>query len=269
MYLLLEAKYADIQRESRTMLFIIAATAVVITLIFVAITYYATGKIITPLKKLAHAATKFAEGDYDLDLEYDGNDEIATMAASLKFAASKLREQMNHVSTLAFYDALTGVRSAAAFNQAIADMNLLLENVHRDFAIVVVDVNYLKITNDTHGHAAGNQLLIYTANVLTAIFKNSSVYRIGGDEFAIILEGEDYENREKLLEILHEKSIGATIHLSDNTEIPVSFAFGMATYTKELDAGFEDVFKHADSAMYLHKRSLKKAQLKSTNENEA
>ena len=262
MYLLLEAKYADIQRESRTMLYVIAATAVAITLIFVIITWYAMGKIITPLNKLARAANEFAEGNYDIDLEYDGNDEIATMAASLKFAASKLKEQMNHVSTLAFHDALTGVRSAAAFNQAVADMNLLLENVHRDFAVVVADVNYLKTTNDTYGHSAGNQLLSYTANVLTETFKNSYVYRVGGDEFAIILDGVDYENRDELLEELNRKSIGSTIKVSENAEIAVSFAFGMATYTKELDAGFDDVLKHADSAMYLHKRTLKRAQLK-------
>jgi diguanylate cyclase (GGDEF)-like protein len=141
-------------------------------------------------------------------------------------------------------------------------MNLLLENVHRDFAVVVADVNYLKTTNDTYGHSAGDQLLSYTANLLTETFKNSYVYRIGGDEFAIILDGVDYENRDELLEELNRKSIGSTIKVSENAEIAVSFAFGMATYTKELDAGFDDVLKHADSAMYLHKRTLKRAQLK-------
>ena len=266
MYLLLEAKYADIQRESRAMLYIIAAMAGVITLIFVGITFYATGKIITPLKNLARSATEFAEGNYDVEIEYNGNDEITTMAASLKLAATKLKEQMNHVSTLAFHDALTGVRSAAAFNQALADMNLLLENVHCDFAIVVADVNYLKTTNDTYGHAVGNQLLAYTANVLTETFKNSYVYRIGGDEFAIILDGKDYDNREELIQTLSKKCGGSTIQISENTELPVSFAFGMATYTKELDAGIEDVLKHADSAMYLHKRSLKKAHLQASTE---
>ena len=208
MYLLIEAKYADIQRESRTMLYIIAIITAVITLIFISITFYATGTIITPLKKLALSANELAEGNYDIKLEYDGNDEIASVSASLQHAATKLKEQMNRVSALAFHDALTGVRSAAAFNQTVANMNLLLENAHHDFAVVVADVNYLKHTNDTYGHAAGNQLLAYTANVLTETFKNSYVYRIGGDEFTIILDGKDYDNREELIQIL-SKNIGS------------------------------------------------------------
>lgn len=268
MYLLLEANYADIQRESRQMMHAIAAMAIIITIIFVVITFYATGKIIKPLKKLSDSANQFAEGNYDLDLEYEGDDEIATMAASLKLAATKLKEQIHHVSTLAFHDALTGVRSSTAFKQATTSLNLHLENTPSDFAVVVVDVNYLKNTNDTYGHYAGDQLLAYAANVLTEIFKNSYVYRIGGDEFTVILEGKDYEHRDTLLKTLSEKCVGSCIRISEDKEIPVSFAFGMATYTKELDTGFEDVFKHADSAMYLHKRALKKAHLKSVAENE-
>ena len=199
MYLVLNAQYADIQRESRAMLHTIAITAIAITAIFVLITFYVTGKITKPLKQLSRSANEFADGNYDVNFQYEGNDEIGTMAASLKLAATKLKDSMNHVSTLAFYDALTGVRSNAAFNQAIADMNLLLENVHREFAIVVADVNFLKSTNDTYGHAVGNQLIQYTANVLTETFKNSYVYRVGGDEFVVILDGDDYDTRDTLM----------------------------------------------------------------------
>ena len=268
MYLVVKAKYADIQRESRVMLFVIAAVATGISLIFIGITLYATKKIIKPLKELAHSANEFAEGNYDVDLEYDGEDEIATMATSLKFAAAKLKDYMSHVNALAFNDALTGVRSNAAFNQATADLNFLLENVHQDFAIVVADVNYLKQANDTYGHAVGNQLIIAMANVLTEIFQHSNVYRVGGDEFVVLLDGEDYEIRHELLSQLEERSTKLTILTKDGEELPVSFAFGMATYTKELDAGVDDVLKHADSAMYLHKRTLKRSQLQS-NTNEA
>ena len=168
---------------------------------------------------------------------------------------------MHHVNTLAYHDALTGVRSSAAFNQATAELNLLLKSAHQDFAIVAVDINYLKYVNDTYGHAVGNQLLITATNVLTETFKHSNVYRVGGDEFVVILEGEDYEAREELL-------TGLTFRTREGEEIPVSYAFGMATYTKELDVGVDDVLKHADSAMYLHKRNLKRLQLRS-NVNEA
>jgi len=267
LYLVLNAQYSDIQRESRAMLYIIAAIATVITAIFVLITFYATSKITKPLKQLAHSANELADGNYDANFQYDGDDEIGTVAASLKLAAAKLKESMNHFSALAFHDALTGVRSTAAFNQAVADLNLLLENVHRDFAVVVADVNFLKITNDTYGHAVGNQLILHTANVLTETFKNSYVYRIGGDEFAVILDGDDYDNREALMAQLEEKSVGSIIRINDGEELAVSFAFGMASYAKELDTGFDDVLKHADSAMYLHKRALKRSQLQVEQEN--
>jgi diguanylate cyclase (GGDEF)-like protein len=123
--------------------------------------------------------------------------------------------------------------------------------------------NYLKQANDTYGHAFGNQLIIATATVLTEIFQHSNVYRIGGDEFVVLLDGEDYEIRYELISQLEERSASLTIPTRDGEEFPVSFAFGMATYTKELDAGVDDVLKHADSAMYLHKRNLKRLQLQS------
>ena len=266
MYLALNAKYADIQRESRIMLHLIATTATLITAIFVLITFYATNKITKPLKRLARSAAELADGNYDADFDHESNDEIGIMASSLKLASAKLKDSMNQVSALAFHDALTGVRSNAAFNQAVADLNLFLENAHRDFAVVVADVNFLKTTNDTYGHTIGNQLILYTANVLTETFKNSGVYRVGGDEFVVILDGDDYDNRTSLMKKLETKSVGS-IRTNDGEEIPVSFAFGIASYAKELDAGFDDVLKHADSAMYLHKRALKRSQLQAEQNN--
>jgi diguanylate cyclase (GGDEF)-like protein len=102
---------------------------------------------------------------------------------------------------------------------------------------------------------------------LTETFKNSYVYRVGGDEFAVILDGDDYNNREALLKTLETKSVGSFIRTNEGEKIPASFAFGMASYAKELDAGFDDVLKHADSAMYLHKRALKRSQLQAEQNN--
>ena len=59
---------------------------------------------------------------------------------------------------------------------------------------MVADVNNLKKANDKFGHDIGNELIKNAANVLTQTFKNSSVFRIGGDEFAVVLNSADYNN---------------------------------------------------------------------------
>ncbi len=77
------------------------------------------------------------------------------------------------------------------------------------------------------------------------------MYRIGGDEFAVILSGRDYENRELLYSVLLETN------RKNYAENKVSIACGMGEYAPSIDRRFESVFERADAAMYENKKSMK------------
>lgn len=132
----------------------------------------------------------------------------------------------------------------------------------KELGVVVFDVNDLKSVNDNFGHDTGD-IYIYTASMLISeFFENSPVYRIGGDEFAVILEGEDYDNRENLL--------AAFDHQSEENQRSgkVVVASGMAVFKKESDRKLRGIFERADRQMYLRKSELKKLHLQEESVNE-
>ena len=129
-------------------------------------------------------------------------------------------------------------------------MNRQIETQNQEsFAIVVLDVNNLKIINDTLGHQAGDQYLKEACKIICDTFKHSPVFRLGGDEFAVIARGNDYEHMEELLEAVSRRNAEAA-HTNG-----VVIACGMAKF--DGDANVDEVFARADKKMYENKSKLK------------
>lgn len=124
------------------------------------------------------------------------------------------------------------------------------------FAMLDADVNDLKKVNRLYGHEAGDRYLESCWLLLNETFPESHVYRIGGDEFAVIVTGGDYEKREDKLELLRKK-IESSGPLPDGLDGRVSFAFGMGVFDREHDMSVSSVFERAEQAMLAHKRALK------------
>lgn len=169
-------------------------------------------------------------------------------------------------------DSLTGARSKLAYDREVQHiMEKLYQNsTCEPFALVIFDVNGLKITNDTYGHELGDELLIRAAELIRDHFTNSSVYRIGGDEFAVFVRNEDYENRNEIIRKFRSRIVD--IH-DESTSLleDVPIACGMATYDPENDVDFISIFSRADTIMYEDKRLIKSRNIylkrKTTDEN--
>lgn len=147
-------------------------------------------------------------------------------------------------------DTLTGVKNRHAYLVAEERLNVQLEEDRApEFAIVILDVNDLKKVNDSEGHSAGDQYLRDACKIICNTFKHSPVYRVGGDEFAVISQGEDYANIETLIR-----------RMSDHNEQALQgggivIACGMAKC--QGDASVALVFERADHIMYEDKSALK------------
>ena len=147
-------------------------------------------------------------------------------------------------------DALTGVKNRHAYLMAEERLNLLAEEDKApEFAIVILDVNDLKEVNDTSGHSAGDQYIRDACKIICDIFKHSPVFRIGGDEFAVIVQGSDYQCVEALLRKVNEQN-AESVRTGG-----IVIACGMAKYGN--DDSVASVFERADREMYQNKSFLK------------
>ena len=149
-------------------------------------------------------------------------------------------------------DALTGVKNNHAYIQWEEKINTKIENGEQEpFALAVCDINNLKYINDTFGHKVGDSAIKDACVQICKVFDHSPVFRVGGDEFVVILMGEDYENRQQLLEQMRTKSEEQSSRQENG------IAIGMADFNKYKHASLLSVFEQADKAMYDHKHLLK------------
>ncbi len=118
-------------------------------------------------------------------------------------------------------------------------------------------MNFLKRTNDIYGHEKGNIAIKKLCEIVCNIFVHSPVFRIGGDEFVVVLTGRDFEHADALI-----SEFNAQIQAlqQDKTLEPwarVSAAIGYATFNPQTDSSIENVFRRADKAMYARKKAMK------------
>ena len=160
--------------------------------------------------------------------------------------------EIGSAKQLAYTDSLTGVKSKHAYVDFEMELNRRIKDgTVREFAVASCDVNGLKLMNDTHGHKAGDELLRSACKLICFHFSHSPVFRTGGDEFEVILQGQDYESRHEILSAFNQK---AEQNLIEGKAV---VAVGIADFIPNQDTNVQDVFERADAEMYERKNILK------------
>ena len=158
----------------------------------------------------------------------------------------KLKKRASHFDdfelwhVLAFKDALTGVHNRNAYNRRVSEIEKILST--DKFAIMLFDIDDFKKINDTKGHLAGDETLKYLAEILKKNFSSSEdrIYRIGGDEFAVLSKG---KTEEQIMELLHS----VTKMLEVDGKITVSKGYSM------INENVKTAFMQADEMLYAEK----------------
>ena len=152
----------------------------------------------------------------------------------------------------AYHDDLTGVRNKNAFYELEDEIQKDIDaGDPQPFAVAVCDVNGLKVVNDEQGHQAGDAYIQEACHLVCKMFDHSPVFRVGGDEFVVVLRGPDFENRAQLVAQMRDQV------LKNQEEGGVVVAVGISDYAG--DKLMSSVFERADSLMYENKASLKGA----------
>ena len=160
------------------------------------------------------------------------------------------------MSQTAYKDALTSVGNKAAYNRELENLAQDIELKNVLFAIVMIDINNLKYINDTFGHEAGDKYIKGCCGIICKTYRHSPVFRIGGDEFVVVLKNRDYVKRFMLYTKIGMSFMQAYGKNSKKPWERYSASVGMAEY--ELgDESAEAVFKRADALMYENKMQFK------------
>ena len=161
-------------------------------------------------------------------------------------------DRAKSATVMANRDALTGVKNKRAYVQAETDLDKqIAEGTQPPFGLVVFDINGLKEVNDTKGHKAGDVFIQSACSIICNVFKHSPVFRIGGDEFAVILKGNDYDKRTSLM-----REFSKTLEENKHEGIVV-LAAGISEFAPDMDMRVQDVFERADKLMYDDKKLCK------------
>ena len=203
-----------------------------------------------------------------------GHDEIAELAnqtsdmimeidnyiKSLRETTRELtetKEKANNMQTLANRDALTGIRNKNSYNNEVMTLESALQDGFTEFGLAMIDLNFLKVINDTYGHEQGDVAIKKLCHIVCMIFDHSPVYRIGGDEFVVVLKGHDLKHYDEL----REKFENEIRSMEEDEAVPrwerVSAAIGAAFYDPDKDKDVASVFKRADEEMYYRKKEMK------------
>ena len=219
---------------------------------------YYTRRISQPLEQLTEASEQVGKGYYDLFLPYDRDDELGRLTRTFKSLSDQVREHISDLNEQVFVDALTDVKNKGAFEKALKELQEQIDNgsEQMEFAIGVFDCDNLKIVNDQYGHDKGDAYLKKAGRTIGNVFKHSPVFRIGGDEFTVILKNEDYRNMDLLLARFSEtaEEINASV---DEPWEKVKLSKGFAVYDSSDDGTVTDVTRRADKLMYEDKRNRK------------
>ena len=267
------------QRDSIVQLFfMLFGTVNLIALIGAIIVYFVFTR---PVKRLTKVAAEYDPENPEKTheefskLKVGTHDEVSELADSLKKMENDSFEKMSlltetnrelreskketkEMRTLAKKDGLTNVQNKLAYVEAEAELNRQIkEGKNPEFGIAMIDLNYLKETNDESGHDAGDISLVKLARLVRKTFKFSHIYRVGGDEFTVIILKSDVINVETLVEEFKEE----IDKLAHDESVPVyeriSAAIGYSMFNKRTDECVDDVFKRADTLMYENKREMK------------
>ncbi|SFG20793.1 EAL domain-containing protein [Oribacterium sp. WCC10] len=177
-------------------------------------------------------------GLIDIDLQVHKDQEYSKMLMAAR--------------NIANVDPLTGGKNKHAYVDAVNTLNDLIKKEDApDFAVVVFDLNGLKEVNDTQGHQAGDQFIKDGFMCICRTFKHSPVFRIGGDEFVVIAQNDDYRNMDALLEGFEH------LNINNRKDHKVVIAAGMSRYHHKDDKSVSQVFERADNNMYINKKQLK------------
>lgn len=180
--------------------------------------------------------------------QYDADD-IDSIRMNILSLHDELYVQIANVKEQAYLDGMTGVRNKASYLNTEKLINEMIKDGSAAFAVIVFDMNGLKSINDDLGHEFGDMAIIDATNVLASVYDKGEIFRIGGDEFIVILSTASETEVQNSMTRLDYQIAEANL-VEKPYKRPLSMSMGYAVYRQGKDKEYKEVFHRADKQMY-------------------
>jgi len=166
----------------------------------------------------------------------------------MRLLSARLREVKPAEYSDGLYDHLTGALSRQAFDARLREEIERARAYRYPFSLVFLDLDHFKDVNDTYGHARGDEVLVeFARRVMSDLRTTDMLFRYGGDEFVLLLQGIDQTRGPAFVQRLLESSL--TTPIPGKPPVTLSFSAGISYFPEDGDT-FEELLKAADQRVY-------------------
>jgi diguanylate cyclase (GGDEF)-like protein len=236
-------------------------TFFVLTLIILALIFMLYIREHERLKRIIDATNAIKDHHFTTSLltqERFENDEIGTLERNIQDMGIAIRNSIDDLTTQvsflehkSYHDALTGIYNRQAFNDIATHKMHLFQQSHESLAVVILDIDHFKQINDHHGHDIGDEVLKFvTSTIVTLIRKGDYLFRLGGEEFVLLLPNSDHNSAIAIAQKIrqHFETCGFS------TDIYITVSLGV-TQIQPDDMTIDQPLKRADEKLYEAKNS--------------
>lgn len=227
----------------------LALLAAVVSILAVIAGVVLIGRVMAAsVDRLVDGASRFAQGERDHRIDVRVPPELRSVANEFNRMIKRIQESESALADLARRDSLTGLLNRRAFDEALAEMYARMRRTGEEGALLSIDLDHFKRINDTYGHMAGDDVLRAFARRVTSNLRPfDQVYRVGGEEFSILLPGTSMAVAKDLAERIREAMENQAVSTSEG-EVSATVSIGGLKATTELPP--DKLVEAADTALY-------------------
>jgi diguanylate cyclase (GGDEF)-like protein len=215
---------------------------------FMVATFMFYKKVFAPIGFLTQTILAFQKGDTNFKRPQTYRDEIGLMIEQFFVMKKKSEADYQSLHTLAITDSLTGIKNRRAFFEMAEQIFQIVQRSKEELAILMIDIDFFKKINDTHGHTMGDAVLKHiTSHISKRLRKSDVIARYGGEEFIIMLpktnaKGAGY-TAQIIKEYIEKNPYQKGVHIVNTT-----VSIGSAQFQD--DKKLETIITRADEALY-------------------
>jgi diguanylate cyclase (GGDEF)-like protein len=251
--LLLEQRKGD-YKASRARIDILIIVQLIVFIFLAFFTFlFLKRNLFQPLQILLNNTKKTEEGQSLEIADIVSNDEMGYLLFSFFTMSEKVHKRAKVLSYKAYHDELTGLKNRSKMNNEIENAINDSKELNTKLALLFIDLNDFKVLNDTLGHDAGDVILKETAvRLKTAVRSDDSVFRIGGDEFIVLIKNIKTVDEVEGIAAKILKAIESPVVIQGQ-QTKISISFGVAISPDDSENSIE-IVKFSDIAMYAAKK---------------
>lgn len=212
--------------------------------------------LFVPMNMMLEEIRHITDGDISRDLHVNGLAEVATLAEEFNKMTREIRSREKELTRLSVVDGLTKIANRRKFDEVLKSEFLIACRTEKPLSVLMIDIDYFKLFNDTYGHLAGDDCLKkVAAGLQRAVFRPADlVARYGGEEFAVILPDTDKCGERVIAEkIMCEISTLAIAHSCSEVDDVITVSIGGYTLVPRLPRDPVFIVAEADKSLYLAK----------------